>query len=1260
MRNIYAKLTRSAGKRASSPVKRGTALLTLTGSWGLVASQVALADIVPKANGTATEVTAEQPSGNTLNITGGQHSSDESNLFHSFEQFNLDSGQTANFTTTSDLQNVLSYVTGDASNIDGLLQVVGSEANLYLINPAGILFGPSAQLNLPGNFTATTATAIGFEDQWLNLASDINGTIDYDAFAGNVTGFDFATAGAVVNLGDLTLGSDQTLSLFGGTVINTGSLSAPGGGITLTAVEEGQLVRLSQGTHLLSLEVSPAEAARWGEVTSVGELLTGGDRPITDTLHVDKAGIVRLANSGTQIPENNGNTVVSGTLSTASDTRAGREINLFGRQVALIGSRLDASGRLGGGTLRIGGDYQGSLLAPAARRTYISDDSVLMTDALASGNGGQAYIWSNEHTQFYGSLSSRGGRFAGDGGFVEISGERSLNYDGTVDLHAPEGIAGTILFDPYNITIRKGAGDTSPATDMLPNLLSTEANSDISFDIYEETLEQFSSVILEATNDIVIKNLSDNALTFQPGGNVVFRANSDGIGEGNFKMHVSNGASSDAIVAPGGRVTIEGIEIEVGEIDTAMVDGTGGDISLVSRERVSASRLNSGSANIEITGDEIDFTGKAAKVSAGTLTLQPSSVGADISINANGDDSNRLDISTDNLSALDEQSINQLILGREDGTGTVDLSLLPEDFSIPIAVRPDQISSTPPEPESPEPPVSSPEVPEISDPPVTLAPELPKSPDLPVVPPVVPTEKKPETEVPIIPNTDNLRNLEPVVPAISELPLLDIALAQIPADEAGAANEESSDRDRSTGISGVVLGGSDTLRSAEVFSQIETSVSAQFEDQLSLAKEDEQNEPVTLTQVQDTLNQVRQTTGVRSGLVYAYFVPDAASNDSVLASSDRTPHPEDQLEIMLISAGSDPVRKRQWGVTRADVEAAATTFRYQATSQFSRPSQYLPSAQQLYRWLIAPIETSLTEENINNLAMIMDEGLRTLPLAALHDGNQFLVEKYSIGLMPTFSLTNFGANDIARNQTARNQTEGASRFASQSADPKGRQQVLAMGASQFKNQPPLPAVAAELSFISDNLWLGSTFLNETFTFDNLKSQVASQRYNIVHLATHAIFEVGDPQESYIQLWDRRLGLLQLKELGFSESSIDLIILSACSTAMGDRNSEYGFAGFAVNAGSQSAMASLWPVSDEGTLGFMTQFYKHLTQVPIRSEALREAQIALIKGDVGIRNGTIYGADNETLTFISELEQSGSWDFSHPFYWSAFTMIGNPW
>ncbi|MEO1447159.1 MAG: CHAT domain-containing protein, partial [Cyanobacteria bacterium J06635_11] len=114
------------------------------------------------------------------------------------------------------------------------------------------------------------------------------------------------------------------------------------------------------------------------------------------------------------------------------------------------------------------------------------------------------------------------------------------------------------------------------------------------------------------------------------------------------------------------------------------------------------------------------------------------------------------------------------------------------------------------------------------------------------------------------------------------------------------------------------------------------------------------------------------------------------------------------------------------------------------------------------------------------------------------------------------------------------------------------------------------------------------------------------------------------------------------------------------TALGDRASEYGFAGFTVNAGADSALASLWPVNDEGTLGFMSQFYEQLGESSMLANSLRQAQISLLKGNVGIADGVVYSTENDAIATLPTLQESGQWDFSHPFYWSAFTMIGNPW
>jgi CHAT domain-containing protein len=268
----------------------------------------------------------------------------------------------------------------------------------------------------------------------------------------------------------------------------------------------------------------------------------------------------------------------------------------------------------------------------------------------------------------------------------------------------------------------------------------------------------------------------------------------------------------------------------------------------------------------------------------------------------------------------------------------------------------------------------------------------------------------------------------------------------------------------------------------------------------------------------------------------------------------------------------------------------------------------------------------------------MDEGLRSLPLAALHDGEQFLVEKYSIGLAPSLTLT----------ETRYSNVKPAS--------------VLAMGTTEFpadQNLGDLPAVSAEVNSITDNLWNGESFLNENFTIENLKQQRAATPFGIIHLATHAEFKSGEPSNSYIQFWDDKLRLDQVRELGWNQPPVKLLVLSACQTAIGNREAELGFAGFAAQAGVESVVASLWKVDDDATFALMADFYQQLTQAPIKAEALRQTQIAFLKGEVRFEGSRLILPDRE-LTLPPELANSISNNLSDPFYWAAFTMIGSPW
>ena len=375
----------------------------------------------------------------------------------------------------------------------------------------------------------------------------------------------------------------------------------------------------------------------------------------------------------------------------------------------------------------------------------------------------------------------------------------------------------------------------------------------------------------------------------------------------------------------------------------------------------------------------------------------------------------------------------------------------------------------------------------------------------------------------------------------------------------------------------------------------------------------------SFTAIQERVRAIARQTGKKPAIIYVLSRPE-------------------QLDLIVVPPSGIPIHKSIPAAKGKTLMQVAANLRAELLSPSKINSQrYLPPSQQLYQWIIAPLEADLKAQGIDTLVFTMDAGLRTLPLAALHDGSQFLVEKYSIGLVPSVNLTDTNYESVKDAE------------------------VLAMGASQFTNNKPLLAVPAELNAIASE-WKGESFLNQTFTLNNLRSQRRAQAYRIIHLATHGEFKPGVPSNSYIELSDTRLTLDRVRELGWNQPpKVELLVLSACKTAVGDEGVELGFAGLAVQAGVKSVLASLWYVSDQGTLGLMAEFYHHLKVAPIKAEALRQAQIAMIKGQVRIENGRLILSNlNKELELPPELAKLGNENLSHPYYWSAFTMIGSPW
>jgi filamentous hemagglutinin family protein len=409
-------------------------------------STVQAQSVLPASDGTGTIVT---PTGNRFEISGGQFSQNGANLFQSFQQFGLTQGQIANFLSTPSVQNILARVVGgDASVINGLIQVTGSNANLYLMNPAGILFGPTASLNVPASFTATTASSIGFG----NYSFDAIGANQYAALDGTPDSFAFAMSqpGAILNFGNLAVPTGQNLTLLGGTIASVGSLSAPNGKLTIAAVPGQNRVRLSVAGNPLSLEFSPLTGGSSLPFTplSLPQLLTGGNLSNASGVFVNSDGQVELTESrisfrdltGLDLPyaatlTSPGIQIGEGDVSISSPTAqvkaqqgliyANRTLTLFESKVQMTGDlTLLASDRVriwdswvnpvltqAGGSLYIQGNQSIDILAPhhvgtwlqsAGNLTLVSDGYASADTQVVAGNnfsvlnlvGQPGYFWS--------------------------------------------------------------------------------------------------------------------------------------------------------------------------------------------------------------------------------------------------------------------------------------------------------------------------------------------------------------------------------------------------------------------------------------------------------------------------------------------------------------------------------------------------------------------------------------------------------------------------------------------------------------------------------------------------------------------------------------------------------------------------------------------------------------------------------------------------------------------------------------------------
>jgi CHAT domain-containing protein len=352
----------------------------------------------------------------------------------------------------------------------------------------------------------------------------------------------------------------------------------------------------------------------------------------------------------------------------------------------------------------------------------------------------------------------------------------------------------------------------------------------------------------------------------------------------------------------------------------------------------------------------------------------------------------------------------------------------------------------------------------------------------------------------------------------------------------------------------------------------------------------------------------------------------------------------DQLHLILTTRDTQLVR-----FSNVDGEELHQTIsRYHnALKTGSDPTEIQILAEQLYDWVIAPLAVDLEQAGAQNLALSLDGSLRYVPIAALHDGTRYLVEKYNVVIY----------TELAEN-----------RFI---AKPAVNWRIAGLGASQAPSEldlEDLPAVKGEINGIvkeeaqeSDvGVLPGVVFFDKDFTEEKLKRLLEIERYSVLHVAGHFSINPGNMRNCKLFLGDGNALSLETIKLGqkFRFNFLkDLVTLSACNTAVagsvfGSGAEVESFATLAQKKGAKSVLATLWSVSDDSTGLLMQLFYDFRERYGLtKAEALRKAQLALLQGDWQEAEGIVRGVNITGETTISRR-------YSHPYHWAPFVLMGN--
>lgn len=640
----------------------------------LIVSVALYQALATSANVYALPAGAENQFGQATFQTIGNHlaiTQTTKQLITNWQSFGIASSESVQLLQPAQGVALFRVVGSESSQIFGSLSATGS---LFLINPNGVLFGQSAQVDV-GSLVATSMN--------ISNTNFLNGRYQFNADG---------STGNVINQGMIKATDGGYIVLLGNEVKNSGSLAADNGSVVLGSAQSAMLDFYGNGLvkAKLSGDALNALVEQTGTIQADGGAVQLATNSRSSAVNVsglvqanslvERNGVIRLEGG------DNAKVSVSGNLSAIgnkADTKGGN-IEVTGEQVALFkGAKLDASGDAGGGAVLVGGDYQGkNAEVYNSRTTYIDRDANINVDAKNSGNGGKVIVWADEITRYYGNISAKGGTNDGNGGFAEVSGKRLLNFLGKVDLSAAQGVGGNLLLDPTNITLSTAAdANTTGFTPLgdITEAFADDAGLNSVFNVNAggsfAGIAAGSTITLQATNNITVSNAfnvatatgsANNSLVLQANNNIAVNAAVTTSGTGSITMNANadntgggNLAIAANITSQAGGITLTGANItrSAGNIaSTGATDGNAGNINIVGTGTV-----NLGAATITANGG-VASTGNLGR-NGGAITITGAGVTTTGAKNASGSAGNGANQAGGNAGSVAITSTNGMSVG---------------------------------------------------------------------------------------------------------------------------------------------------------------------------------------------------------------------------------------------------------------------------------------------------------------------------------------------------------------------------------------------------------------------------------------------------------------------------------------------------------------------------------------------------------------------------------------------------------------------